>query len=120
PFLDNGNKERYTYAEKFNTALNTHVNCLPPLIPGSVYHQYSIRVRNRDHFREKMAAEGILTGIHYPYTMRDNPAFKEFCREIPVAEKVVKDFISLPIQPEILDRHFDVVVSKVLSCLKNH
>ena len=56
--------------------------------------------------------------MHYPYTMKDHPAFQKYCRQIPVAEKVVNELVSIPIQPEILDNHFDKIANLLLKCLK--
>jgi dTDP-3-amino-3,4,6-trideoxy-alpha-D-glucose transaminase len=118
--LDNYNKRRVFYAKAYNVRLKEYSANLPPIIDGSVYHQYPIRVENRDEFRIKLLKSGVATNIHYAHTMKHHPQFEKYCKNIPVAEYVADQFVSLPIQPEILDVHFEEVVNVVLQVLKEH
>ena len=119
PHLDEANEERRQFAKKYTERLREYAGCLPPFLPEAVYHQYPVRVVWRDAFREQMKGMGIATGIHYPYTLKDHPAFAPYCRSLPVAEMVVRQFVSVPIQPEILNEQFEPVVTAIELCLKN-
>ena len=118
PHLDDYNKKRVIYAHAYNDHFTEFSEVLPPIVPGSVYHQYAIRVENRDAFRQKLMDRGIATNIHYPYTMNDHSALSPYCHKVPQAEKCVGKFVSLPIQPEILDQHFEKIIQAVTQCLK--
>lgn len=119
PTLEKENSRRFTYAQKYVSALQEFPQLLPPIIEGAVYHQFAIRHKRRDEIRLMLQEMGVSTGIHYPNSMSSHPLFKTYCRNISVAQQVVKEFISLPIQPEILDKHFDRIVKCLLICLRN-
>lgn len=118
PHFKSRNKKRIYYAHKYHEHLNKYKNILPPLMEGAVYHQFPIRVIEREKFIKQLSQSGISVGVHYPFTMKDHPAFRQYCREIPVAEKVVNEFVSIPIQPEILDDHFNEIIKILQKCLQ--
>ncbi len=117
PHLTDYNKRRADYARQYHEALKSFFEYLPPLVEGAVYHQFALRVPQRDLFKGRMLEKGIQLGHHYSFTMKNLTAFREFCREVPVATKAATELISLPIQPEILDMHFEFVVDSVRECL---
>jgi dTDP-3-amino-3,4,6-trideoxy-alpha-D-glucose transaminase len=118
--LDDYNRRRAFYAKAYAVRFREYIDVLPPIIEGSVYHQYPIRVENRDEFRIKLLKSGVATNVHYAHSMKHHPQFEKYCKNIPVAEYVTDLFVSLPIQPEILDVHFEEVVNAVLRVLKEH
>ncbi|MEM8893867.1 MAG: DegT/DnrJ/EryC1/StrS family aminotransferase [Bacteroidota bacterium] len=118
PHLDAHNAARFDYAQRYHQELSAFKEWLPPIIDGAVYHQFGIRVPNRDLFKQLMADKGIQLGEHYSFSMSNLSAFKSYCRATPVADQVSQKLVSLPIQPEILDDHFAFVVEIAHSCLK--
>lgn len=69
-----------------------------------VYHLYVIRTRDRDELREKLASRGIATGIHYPLPLHFQRAYSTLgyhAGSFPLAEKVCKEILSLPMFPEL-------------------
>lgn len=118
PDLDNRNNKRVSYAKKYHDIFGNYTHFLPPLIEGAVYHQFPLRVPNRKKFINKLNSYDLQVGIHYPYTMSHHPAFQKYCSNIKVAEKVVNEFVSIPIQPEILDNDFTKISNIILKCLK--
>jgi len=113
------NESRNFYASRYHEHLLPYKQFLPPLIEGAVYHQFSLRVPRRDKFVQQLSEKGLDVGVHYRYCMQDHPAFQKYCRKLPLAQKVVNEFVSIPIQPEILDDDFEEIVSILLSCLKH-
>ena len=72
--------------------------------PGafSTYHLAVIRTAWRDDLRERLASEGIATGIHYPTPCHLQPAFAgEDVPSLPVAERVAEQILSLPMYPHL-------------------
>ena len=72
--------------------------------PGafSTYHLAVIRTAWRDDLRERLASEGIATGIHYPTPCHLQPAFAgENVPSLPVAERVAEQILSLPMYPHL-------------------
>lgn len=67
-----------------------------------VYHQFTIRAKNRDELREFLLSEGIQTMVYYPCPLHLQPAFSYLGYkegDFPEAEKASREVISLPIYP---------------------
>ena len=68
----------------------------------SVYHLFVVRVERRDAFRAHLAAHGVATAVHYPIPLHLQPAFRHFGHgpgDFPVAERLARDVVSLPMHP---------------------
>ncbi|MFW6016694.1 MAG: DegT/DnrJ/EryC1/StrS family aminotransferase, partial [bacterium] len=84
-----------------------------------VYHQYVIRVDNRDEFQEKLKKAGISTAVYYPIPLHLQECYqkvedvKDF---LPVAEKACKEVLALPIDPGLSEKQVDYVVK----CIKEN
>ncbi|MEQ8245423.1 DegT/DnrJ/EryC1/StrS family aminotransferase [Fulvivirga sp.] len=113
PALDDYNESRRKYAKQYYSALKDLPLKLPHIDSNAVYHQFPVRIENRDKFRNVLKKEGVLTGIHYNKAINQHEAFKPYCRPLPVAMKAAEELVSLPIQPEILDRNFEMIVDKI-------
>lgn len=69
-----------------------------------VYHIYAIRVKNRDALLTTLSENEIYCGIHYPLSVHLQKAYSELGykhSDLPVAEKVASQFLSLPMYPEL-------------------
>lgn len=67
-----------------------------------VYAQYTIQVDNREMVQEKLKACGIPTAVHYPISLNLQPVFSYLQQgegSFPVAEKVARRVMSLPMSP---------------------
>lgn len=75
------------------------------------YHLYVIKTDNRDELKELLAKDGIETQIHYkpvnlqPYYNQKGVA--------PVAERVWKEILSIPIFPDMTDNEQEYVIDKI-------
>jgi UDP-2-acetamido-2-deoxy-ribo-hexuluronate aminotransferase len=67
-----------------------------------VFHQYTLKVRDRDKLREHLSAQGIPTMIYYPLPLHHQKAYQS-SEVYPVAEELCKTVISLPIHTEITE-----------------
>ena len=79
-----------------------------------VYHQYTVRVKNRKNVMEKLANEGVRTLIHYPIPVHLQECYKELGYKrgtFPVAEKCCESIMSLPIYPELTEEEIRHVVN---------
>ena len=67
----------------------------------SVYAQYSLFAADRDGLERALKAEGIPTAIHYPRPLHQQPAYAAGWEGIsfPVAERLAREVISLPMHP---------------------
>jgi len=81
-----------------------------------VFHQYTIRVKgDRDAAVEKLSAAGIGTAIYYPLPVHQQPVYRqlEYQDNLPVAERVSREVISLPVHPALTLAELDKIVSEV-------
>jgi dTDP-4-amino-4,6-dideoxygalactose transaminase len=67
----------------------------------SVCHLQVILTAGRNGLRRYLASRGVGTGVHYPLAHTGQPAFRGFRREggYPVAERLAREALSLPIHP---------------------
>jgi dTDP-4-amino-4,6-dideoxygalactose transaminase len=81
-----------------------------------VYHLYVIRVQDRDGFISKLAEGHIGTGIHYPITLHLQNAYAHLGYvqgDFPVAERLAKEIVSLPMYPNLTNEQQQRVSEKV-------
>lgn len=63
-----------------------------------VWHQYVVRVDNRENFRSYLEAKGVETGIHYPTAPFDQPCYREYnTLDMPVSRRLAATVVSLPV-----------------------
>lgn len=82
---------------------------------GHSQHLFTIRVKSRDVFRQKMWEAGIGTGIHY-HALHLEPAFKSLGYKpgnFPMAEKISNETVSLPISTTMTEEDAQRVVKAV-------
>jgi dTDP-4-amino-4,6-dideoxygalactose transaminase len=81
-----------------------------------VYHQFTIRSERRDAIREALAKEGIASSVFYPMPLHQQPAYESISRgvSLPMAEKVAKSVLSLPIHP-LLD---EPSIDRIAACVR--
>ena len=76
-----------------------------PMVMGErthVYHQYVVRVPERDSLRSALAEKGIGTAVYYPIPLHQQPCFRSLGHEdgdFPEAERAAREVLALPIYP---------------------
>jgi dTDP-4-amino-4,6-dideoxygalactose transaminase len=120
--LTGWNEKRRENAHRYNKLLQTCADSLGlPYVPTwakAVYHLYVIRVQNRDQLQKHLGQAHIGTGIHYPIPLHLQKAYHELYYEegaFPVAEKVAKEILSLPMFPGLDERQQSRVADEVLN-----
>ena len=72
------------------------------------YHIFAITVASskRNKIMKKLKTMGVDTNIHYPYSLSKLKVFKFYknLKDTPVSDRISKEFISLPIYPEIKEK----------------
>lgn len=118
--LDNWNQRRRSVAAKYNEKLAALGFLLPavPLWSEPVWHLYVVRHPRRDELQATLAHAGVDTLIHYPIPPHLQKAYFD-CGwgdgTLPVAEKLAKEVISLPIGPHLSLIQVDQVIEYVSS-----
>lgn len=63
-----------------------------------VWHQYVVRVADRERFRRYLDANGVETAVHYPVAPHHQPCMAEYAGlSLPVAERIAREVVSLPV-----------------------
>jgi len=107
------------YGELFGAAGDVPVT-LPVTADNckSVFHLYIVRVDDRDQLMKDLGAAGIGTGIHYPIPLHMQEAYRWMgynASDFPVAEKVSREIVSLPMFPQLTLEQQQRVVQAVLA-----
>jgi dTDP-4-amino-4,6-dideoxygalactose transaminase len=122
-YLDKWNYSRNYIANLYyNSLAENEKVVLPNLQEHSlhVFHQFVIRLENRDKIKERLWKEfGIGTGIHYPTPVHKQNAYKEFNQvSCPKAEANAPKLLSLPLYPELTKEEVNYVIKSLGECLK--
>ncbi len=79
-----------------------------------VYHQYVLRLADRDRTRAALSERGVATALHYPLPVHLQPAYRNRIAIGPsglaVTEQLAGEILSLPIYPELPDEHVGRVI----------
>lgn len=81
------------------------------------FHQYVIRVANRDHVKQHLSGAGIGHAVYYPLPLHLQPCFAHLgygSGDFPEAERASRESLALPIFPE-LEEHEILAVAKAVS-----
>ncbi|HKO05741.1 MAG TPA: DegT/DnrJ/EryC1/StrS family aminotransferase [Candidatus Acidoferrales bacterium] len=89
---------------------------LPRVAPGSthVYHQYTIRVPEREHVQKHLAGLGIATAVYYPVPLHLQPMYAHLGQQpgsLPRAERASLEVLSLPIYPELATEQIERIAA---------
>lgn len=85
------------------------------------YHVYAIRVPQRDRVRERLAAAGVETLVHYPKAVPFLGAYaykKHAPEDFPAACAHMNEMISLPLFPELEPEQQDYVVAQLAQAIR--
>ena len=80
-----------------------------------VFHQYVIRVRDRDRIRRDLAHAGVGTAVHYPVPVHLQPAYRRLAPRgsLPVTERLAREILSLPMHPHLVPADLDRTVREL-------
>jgi dTDP-4-amino-4,6-dideoxygalactose transaminase len=125
--LDDITERRQGNAAFYDRELAGVAGITTPLVPAGVrhaYHQYSILIdaaatkngADRNAVRAALARDGVASGIYYPTTLPSNRLFAAFGHgpgDFPVAERVSKQILALPIHPKLTAEDRAYVVQRL-------
>jgi dTDP-3-amino-3,4,6-trideoxy-alpha-D-glucose transaminase len=83
---------------------------------GHAWHLYVVRTRTRDALRERLAAAGVETIVHYPIAVHRSGAYADLgfrAGAFPIAERLADEVLSLPIGPHQTVAQTDAVIAAV-------
>jgi dTDP-4-amino-4,6-dideoxygalactose transaminase len=85
-----------------------------------VYHQYTIRIKNRDHVAQTLSEKKIPYGIYYPISLHMQKAYSASGKPkgaFPVTENATDEVLSLPMHTELDEEQQTFIVQTVLEAM---
>ena len=107
--LDTENRRRRQIARRYDDSLGAFANVAlpnPQRNERHVYHQYVIRLADRDALRAYLESEQIGTAVLYPQPIHQQPAYAgriPVAGPLPVTERVARELLCLPVHPWLDD-----------------
>ena len=121
-YLEQWTQVRRGLAEKYRAMLAG----LPLRLPAEaaqrrhVWHLFVALHPERDRLRAGLEARGIQTGLHYPVPLHLQQAYRDLghvAGDFPVAERVARECLTLPLFPEMTCEQQEAVVEAIKDTL---
>ena len=118
-YLADWNEARRAHAREYTRLLSPVKGVVTPLeadYARHVFHIYAIRIQERDRLMAYLAGKGISCGIHYPVPVHLQKAYQGLGLgegSFPVAERCAKEFLSLPMYPELTSEQIRFVADEI-------
>ncbi len=121
--LERWTEGRIFLAERYQKRLAGLPLVLPRLAPDRrhVWHLFVGLHPQRDKVRAALEARGIQTGLHYPIPLHLQKAYEHLGHrqgDFPVAERIGRDCLTLPLFPEMTIQQHDRVCEALTEVLK--
>jgi perosamine synthetase len=114
------NAIRRANASYLTAGLSQISGITPPAVRAEtehVFHQYTMRLANRDQAAHTLRERGIGVGIHYPTPIHKQPLYLQLGYQdlLPVAEAASQEVLSLPVHPALTRADLDCIIATVAS-----
>ena len=116
PKLPGYNDRRREIAARYDAELRGVLT--PAVRPGvtHVYHQYTIRVRERDAFADRLRERGVGSAVYYPIPVHRQKPFLALGygdERYPVTDRLTEQVLSIPVHPSLTDNELATVIGAV-------
>jgi dTDP-4-amino-4,6-dideoxygalactose transaminase len=119
------NEARRAHAKLYDELLADEPGIVRPAVGAHnlhAYHIYAVRLQDRDSVLRRMGARGVRCAVHYPVPIHLQKAYAFLGLEqgsFPVTERCAREFLSLPMYPELQPEQIEFVVKTLVECLHN-
>ncbi|MCC5935284.1 MAG: DegT/DnrJ/EryC1/StrS family aminotransferase [Balneolales bacterium] len=129
PHVDRWNNGRRTAAQLYTMMLEQHglspeLLTVPKVIPGHVFHQYTLRLRKnsaritRDELVARLKVLGVHCMVYYPVPQDMLPVYEGQYEPCPVSRTIAGEVFSLPLWPLMTMHTQEQVVQALKKALK--
>ncbi|MBD3233701.1 MAG: aminotransferase class V-fold PLP-dependent enzyme [candidate division Zixibacteria bacterium] len=117
-WLNKWHEGRRRRASIYDRLLNIDEVVTPLVAPDRyhIYHQYTVRVKDRDGLRNFLKENNIGCEIYYPLPLHMQECYNDLGYKegsFPESEKAANEVLSLPIFPEMTDAEQEEVVDTI-------
>ena len=98
--LDQENDNRHAVALAYKESIINPRVTTPVIFEGmkQIWHQFVVRVEQRERFRNYLAEHGVGTDIHYATPSHRQPCYSDLSHApLPVTDRLADEVVSLPI-----------------------
>jgi dTDP-4-amino-4,6-dideoxygalactose transaminase len=117
-YLEQWTEQRRAAAARYDAAFSGSAVRAPEALAHNrhVYHIYAIRTAHRTEWMDALGAQGIQSGIHYPFPVHLLPAYEDLgykAGDFPESERAANEVMSLPMFPELTSAQTATVADAV-------
>lgn len=123
-YIDEWNSARRAHAKTYNELLAGCADIQTPVELDDtycVYHQYTVKIPNRDNIHKMLQEAGIGAMLYYPVPLHLQKVHAHLGWEkgsLPYTEKDTEMVISLPMFPELTLEEQKTVASTLIDCIE--
>ena len=123
-YIDEWNKARREHASVYNKLFSECADIQTPKELDDtycVYHQYTVKIPNRDNIHKMLQEAGVGAMLYYPIPLHMQKVHAHLgykMGDLPVTEKNTECVISLPMFPELTLEEQKTVASTLISCIE--
>lgn len=116
--IDKFNAARRQNAAAYRAAINNKEIILPSVAPDCehVYHQFTIRTKNRDVLAAALQEKDIASAVYYPVPLHRQEVFLNlynFSVKLPLTETCAREVLSLPMFPELNQKEIKLITDVI-------
>ena len=117
--LDSWNDRRRAIAARYEAGLR---GVVPPVTRAEnthVFHQYTIRVAQRDEVLRGVVDARVAAAVYYPTPTHRLPAYLTG-EDLPETDRAAREVMSLPVHPRLSDADVDRAIEVVNDAVERH
>jgi dTDP-4-amino-4,6-dideoxygalactose transaminase len=118
-------RARQQHAAEYTRHFSQIPGIMPPLVPEGyehVFHQYTIRVEERDKLQAVLTEKKIGSSVYYPVPLHLQPLYASLGHkpgDFPHAEHAAQEVLSLPMFPELRPAQLERVAEAVTEFVRH-
>jgi dTDP-4-amino-4,6-dideoxygalactose transaminase len=118
-------RARQRHAAEYTRHFSQIPGIMPPLVPEDyehVFHQYTIRVEERDKLQRVLTEKKIGSSVYYPVPLHLQPLYASLGHkpgDFPHAEHAAQEVLSLPMYPELRPAQLERVAEAVTEFVRH-
>lgn len=122
--INEWNKKRRENAQRYNELFANYSDVITPVELDDtycVYHQYTVKIPNRDNIHKMLQERGVGAMLYYPIPLHLQKVHEYLGLgkgTLPITEKNTEVVISLPMFPELTAEEQKTVADTLIQCIE--